>query len=285
MKKTSALLLTILLLTMTILAACGGAQKSGGESKPAAPAGGEAKPSGDGSLDRVKKAGVLKVAIDASYPPMETIDADGKTFIGFDVDYAKALAAKLGVKAEFQNVNWDGILTGLAGGRYDVIISSMNITPERQKEVNFVEYVKMSQVFVSRPGVEVKSEADLAGKIIAVQAGTTSENLVNELKKSKVPNIKEIRSFPLATDAFLELKNKRADVIVVDEPVGRYYAKEDTANFKVTGQAVTPEPVGVAIRKSDVELMKAIEKAVADLKADGTLTKLSNQWFGGELGK
>lgn len=280
MKKSSAFLMVILLLAISLLAACGGAKTEAPKAEAEKPA---AAPAGDGSLDRVKKAGALKIAIEAAYPPMEYIDADGKTFIGFDVDYAKALAAKLGVKADFQNVAWDGILTGLTSGRYDVIISSMNITDERKKEANFVEYVKMSQVFVSRDGVAVKTEADLAGKIIAVQAETTSHIMVDELKKAKVKDIKEIRSFPTGTDTFIELKNKRADVVVIDEPVGRYFAKKE--NLKVTGQAATPEPVGIAMKKADIELMKAIEKAVADLKADGTLKKLSDQWFGGELGK
>jgi polar amino acid transport system substrate-binding protein len=272
---------------MSVLAACGGAKQSGGESKPAAPAapasGGEAKSSGDGSLDKIKSAGVLRVGVDTTYPPMEFIDSDGKSIVGFDIDYAKALAQKLGVKAEFQSVAWEGILTGLTSGRYDVIISSMNITDERKQQVNFVEYVQMSQVFVSREGVEVKTDADLSGKIVAVQAETTSHIMVDELKKNKIKDIKEIRSFPNGTDTFIELKNKRADVVVIDEPVGRYYAKKD--GLKVTGQAAKPEPVGIAIRKSDVDLMKAIEKAVADLKADGTLKKLSENWFGGELGK
>lgn len=258
--------MVILLLTMSILAACGGT-KSGA----------------DGSLDRVKKAGVLKIAIDASYPPMEFIDKDGKSYIGFDVDFGKVLAEKLGVKAEFENVAWDGILTGLKGGRYDVIISSMNITDDRKKEVNFVEYVQMAQNFVSREGIDVKTEADLAGKVVAVQAETTSHMWVDELKAGKVKDIKEIHSFPGATDAFLDLKSKRADVVVIDEPVARYYAKLD--GHKVTGKAMDAEPVGIAIRKEDAALMQAIEKAVKDLKSDGTFKKISEQWFGSELGK
>lgn len=273
MKKSSRFLLVILLLASVALAACGGKKSE----TPAA--------SGDGSLDRVKTAKKLVVAIDAAYPPMEFVDADGKTYIGFDIEYGRALAKKLGVEAEFKAVDWDGILTGLKAKHYDVIISSMNITEERLKEVAFVEYVKMSQVFVSREGVEVKTEKDLAGKIIAVQAETTSHIMVDELKAGKVKEIKEIRSFKTATDAFTELKNKRADVIVIDEPVGRYYAKDDTKAYKITGQAVAPEPVGIAIRKEDVQLQTALTKAVADLKSDGTYLELSKKWFGGELGK
>jgi polar amino acid transport system substrate-binding protein len=285
MKKGSALLLTLLLAISVLVSACGGSKSpatssSGGEGNKA-----PAAASGDGSLDRVKKAGKLLVAVDATYPPMEFVDQDGKTVIGFDVDLANEIAKKLGVKAEFVVMDWDGILSGLLAKRYDVIMSSMNITPERQQQANFVEYVKMSQVFVSKKGVDVKTEKDLAGKTVVVQAETTSHEWVEKVKKESVKDIKEIRSFKGATDAFLEVKNGRGDVIVIDEPVGLYYAKQDPSTFTVTGRAMDPEPVGIAIRKEDVELQQAIDKAVKDLQADGTFKKVSEKWFGKELGK
>lgn len=272
MKKSSVLALGFLLVGTMLLSACGGSKQSAGTGA-----------SGDGSLDRVKKAGALTVAIDATYPPMEFMDGDKAT--GFDVDLANEIAKQLGVKVEFKVVDWDGILTGLTAKRYDVIISSMNITDERQKEVNFVEYAKMSQVFVSKKGVNVKTEKDLSGKIVIVQAETTSNEWVDNLRKDKVKDIKDVRSFKGATDAFQELKNGRGDVIVIDEPVGLYYAKKDSATFTITGRAMDPEPVGVAIRKDDNDLKAAIEKAVKTLKDNGTYKKLSDTWFGKELGK
>jgi ABC-type amino acid transport substrate-binding protein len=271
MRRSRIWSVVALLALVSVLAACGGTTPASG---------------GDGSLDRVKKAGHLVVAFDATYPPMEFIDADGKTVIGFDVDLAGAVAKKLGVELKVENVDWNGIIAGLTTGkRYDVIMSSMNITEERQKQVNFVEYVRMSQVFVSRKGGAVKTEQDLAGKVVAVQAETTSHEWVDQIKKDKVKDIKEIRSFPGATDTFAEVKNQRADVIIIDEPVGLYYAKLDAATFEVTGQALEPEAVGAAIRKEDAELMKAIEQAIKDLKADGTYKTISEKWFGRELGK
>jgi polar amino acid transport system substrate-binding protein len=266
MKKRYALLLAALLVTTSVLTACGGAKS-------------------DDSLSRITKAGKLTVAIDATYPPMEFVGDDGKTPVGFDVELAQAVAKKLGVTAAFTVVDWDGILTGLTGKRYDAIFSSMNITPERQKEVSFVEYVKMSQVFVSKKGGNVKTEKDLAGKTVIVQAETTSQEWVDKIKKDTVKDIKEIRSFKGATDAFLEVKNGRGDVIVIDEPVGLYYAKLDAATFEVTGRALAPEPVGAAFRKEDTSLRDAVAKALTELQADGTFKTLSNKWFGKELGK
>jgi polar amino acid transport system substrate-binding protein len=279
MKKSSAWLLVILLASAVLLTACGG-------SKQPAPAGEGSKQTEtktDDSLERVKKAGKLVVAIDATYPPMEFIEGDKP--VGFDVDLAEAVAKKLGVKAEFVVADWNGILTGLQAKRYDVIMSSMSITPERQQQANFVQYFEMSEVFVTKPGIAIKSEKDLAGKIVAVQAETTAHNWVEKLKKESVRDIKEIRSFGSGTETLLELKNNRADVVVIEEPVGLYYAKKDPANYVVTGRAMEPEPIGVAIRKEDVALQKAIEQAVKDVRADGTYKQISEKWFGKELGK
>ncbi|MGE5674706.1 MAG: ABC transporter substrate-binding protein [Mycobacterium leprae] len=266
MKKRLFALLAILLLAATLLSAC-------------------SKSANDSSLDRVKQAGKLTVALEATYPPMESMDKDGKTVVGFDVDFAKALAEKLGVQAEFKTMDFDGLIPGLQAKRFDVIISFMNPDDTRRKQVDFIEYLKMGQVFVSRKGVNVKTEKDLAGKTVAVQAETTSQSYVEDLKAKKIKDIKEIRSFKMATDAFLELKNNRADVVIIDEPVGRYYAALDPATYAVTGQAISPQPVGIAVNKEDKALYAALEKALKDMKSDGTFGKISVQWFGNDVSK
>jgi polar amino acid transport system substrate-binding protein len=237
---------------------------------------------GAGALEQVKKAGKLLVAIDATYPPMESEGPDGKP-VGFDIDFANELAKRLGVKAEFVVMNWDGILAGLNSKRYDVIISSMNITEDRKKQVDFVEYVRMSQLFITKAGVTIGKEADLAGKVVAVQADTTSHEFAEKVRKSGVA-VKDIKAFKLATDAFAAVKAGQAEVIIVDEPVGRYYAKQDAKTFQSSGRAMAPEPVGIAIRKTDADLQQEINKAVEQMKQDGTLKKISETWFGGELG-
>ncbi len=232
-------------------------------------------------LDAVQKSGKLRVAIDATYPPMESEDASGKP-VGFDIDFANELAKRLGVKAEYVVMNWDGILAGLVSNRYDVIISSMNITPERSKQVNFVEYVKMSQIFIAKKGKEVKNEKELAGKVVAVQADTTSHEFVQNKQKSGIL-IKDVKAFKMVTDAFAGVKANQADVIVVDEPVGRYYAKRDPS-FVISARAMAPEPVGIAMGKKEKRLADEIKKVVQSMEKDGFIKKLSVQWFGAELG-
>ena len=235
----------------------------------------------DGSLERVVKAGKLLVAIDPTYPPME-YEQDGK-LLGFDVDVAREIARRLGVQAEFVTMDWNGIIAGLNSRRYDMIISSMNITPEREKQVGFVEYVRMAQVFVCPQGTVVANEGELAGKVVAVQADTTSFKYVEDLKKKGVA-IRDIKAPPQATDTFSALKAGQAEVVVTDEPVGRYYAKSNP-DFVVTGQAIATEPVGIAVNKQDVQLREAIAKAVASMQQDGTFRKISTEWFNAELGR
>ncbi len=234
------------------------------------------------AVERVKKAGKLVVAIDATYPPMESEGKDGKP-VGFDIDFANELGKRLGVKTEFVVMNWDGIFAGLDSKRYDVIISTMNITDDRKKKVDFVEYVRMSQLFVSKKGVTVKTDKDLEGKVVAVQADTTSSEFVEKAVKAGV-KVKETKQFKLATDVFSAVKAGQAEVIVIDEPVGRFYASKDPATFVVTGNAMAPEPVGVAIRKDDSDLQKALQTIVDEMKKDGFMKKISLTWFGGELG-
>ncbi|MBK7973532.1 MAG: amino acid ABC transporter substrate-binding protein [Deltaproteobacteria bacterium] len=232
--------------------------------------------------ERIAKAGVLRVAIDATYPPMEFEGSDGKA-TGFDVDLATDLARRLGVRAEFVVMNWDGILAGLTSSRYDVIVSSMNVTPERKAVADFVEYLQMAQVVVAKPGSNVKSTADLAGKVVAVQADTTSHQAVLKAKADGVA-IKDVKAFQLATQAFQALKAGQAEAIVIDEPVARYYAKRDAASFQVTGQALAPEPVGMAVKKPGGELVQALAAALEAARADGTFQRISETWFGTVLG-
>jgi ABC-type amino acid transport substrate-binding protein len=229
-------------------------------------------------LDAVVKSGKLRIAVDTTYPPMEFQDDDGKV-IGLDVDLARAIAKILKVEVEFIVMPWDGILAGLQSNRYDIIMSAMNITDERKQQVNFVPYIMMGQVFVTKkPAKPIMSEKELAGKVIAVQADTTSFTAVEGFQKSGI-KIKEIKAFKGATEAFSALKSNQGEAIVIDEAVGLYYAGLDQKTFQVSGQAMKPEPIGIAVRKSDTKLLKALESAVKTIKDNGTFNKIYMQWL------
>ena len=229
-------------------------------------------------LDAVVKAGKLRVAVDTTYPPMEFEGSDG-LIIGLDIDLARELAKVLKVEAEFIVMPWDGILAGLQSNRYDIIMSSMNVTPERQAQVNFVPYLSMGQVFVVKKSAKpVVNEKDLTGRTVAVQVDTTSFSAVEAIQKSGI-KISGIKTFQGTTDTFSALKANQADVIVTDEAVGRYYTGLDAKTFIVSGNAMKPEPIGIAVKKTDTKLLKALEAAVKTIKANGTYAKVYKNWL------
>lgn len=226
--------------------------------------------------------GKLVIALDPSYPPMESEDLAGK-LVGFDIDFARELAKHMDKDPEFMVMSWEGIISGLMSNRYDVIISAMNITSDRKKEIEFVEYARMSQLFVAKPGLTVKSVNDLAGKIVAVATDTTSFDFLQTQMKNGLA-IKELKAYRLASEVFLAVKTGHAEVLVVDEPVARYFTKLEPSTFVVTGRAVAPEPVGIGLRRSAKELKAEVAKAVEAMRLDGTMKRLSLLWFGTELG-
>lgn len=235
----------------------------------------------DGSLDRVKKAGKIVVGIDDTYPPMEFTDKDGK-IVGYDIDMANAIGKKLGVKVEFAPTAWDGIFMALQAKRFDLIQSTVSITPERSKSMIFTKpYVYGGNaIFVRADNTTINSSADFKGRIIGCQIGTTGQNVLD-----KMTDIKEEKKYNGMTDAFMDLKNKRIEAVVSDPMVGDYYIASQKGTFKRVKSMLNQEPIGVAFRKADVKLRDAYQKAMDDLKKDGTLSKLSMKWFGYDVNK
>jgi polar amino acid transport system substrate-binding protein len=226
----------------------------------------------DNSLSSVQKAGVLKVATDDTYPPLEW--NDNGTIKGYDIDLMTEVASRLGVEAEFISTKWDGLLTGLSVNQYDAVISSMNITPGRLEEANFVEYMQWVQVIVMSPDSSPISTLEgLEGKRIAVQVSTTSEEMAKSVKDAQVT------SFESFDTTFMELKNGRCDAVIIDEPVGMYYQKLEPSAFVITGTAGEKAPVGIALRKNATALTEAIEKALDEMDEDGTAGRIYDAWF------
>ncbi|WP_047150821.1 basic amino acid ABC transporter substrate-binding protein [Aneurinibacillus tyrosinisolvens] len=280
MKK---LFFLIAILTVAFsLSACGAKPEL-----PAASAPGKAEGANQGSdtqgntLEAIKQKGKLTVAIDDTFPPMEYRN-DKNELVGFDIDLAKAVAKEIGVEAEFIPSAWDGILPGLDAKKYDMIMSSMNITDERKQKANFSEYLKLGQIVAVKSGnpLGIKSKEDLKGKIVGVQLGATSETAAR-----KIPGVKEIKTYNGYTDAFNDMGLGRLDAIVVAEAVGRYYMKTKPDTFEIVGDTFQSLPVGIAVRKNDADLLKALDTAVQTVKNNGTYGEISTKWFGTDKSK
>ncbi|WP_035100870.1 basic amino acid ABC transporter substrate-binding protein [Aneurinibacillus terranovensis] len=272
-------LLFILVLVLTAgLTACGAKPDIPASSSSGSSSGNSTKDSTTqgNTLDAIKKAGKITIAVDDTFPPMEFRN-DKNELVGFDVDLAKAITKQIGVEANFVPTAWDGILPGLDAKKYDVIMSSMNITDERKQKVNFAEYLKLGQIVVVKAGNPkgIKSVQDLKGKVVGVQMGTTSETAVR-----KIAGIKDIKTYNGYTDAFNDMGLGRLDAIVAAEAVGRYYMKTKPGVYEVVGDTFQSLPVGIAVRKGDKDLLDALNKAVEEVKKNGEYAKVSKQWFG-----
>jgi ABC-type amino acid transport substrate-binding protein len=233
----------------------------------------------DESLERVRAAGRLVIATDPTYPPMEF--RQGGDLAGLDIDLARRLADRLGVRAEFRTLgywDWQHVTGRLNDGEFDVVISTVTVTEERRRQVEFVEYWAVPFAFICRRGVAVRREDDLAGKVVAVQDDTVAHKLAVGIRRRGVA-IKQIAVFPGAAEPLDAVREGQADVTIAHEPVGRSAAAAD-ARLAVTGLVGQADPVAIVLRPQDRQLREAVAEAVAALKDDGTIAEITGRWLG-----
>lgn len=229
------------------------------------------------SLARVKRAGVIVFGSDTTYAPFEWIDPQTGNAVGFDVDLANLLASKIGVKAQIVTADFSGIIPALQTGKFDAIISSLTITDERKKEVDFSDpYYNSGQILaVQSSNNSITKPEDLVGKTVGVQTGTTGEEAAKQIKGAIV------KSYPDIQLALSDLEIGRIDAVINDLPVSLYYAKTHP-KIKLVGSLFTTEQYGIAFRKDEPELRDAINNALKEIKADGEYSALYKKWFGTE---
>jgi polar amino acid transport system substrate-binding protein len=217
---------------------------------------------------------------DITYPPEEFYK--GTTAVGSDIDIGTAIAKRLGMKAEFANTGFDGIIAALLGKKCDAIISGMNDTATRRKQVAFVDYLSVGQSLMVKKGNphHIAKLVDLAGKSVSVEVGTTNKGFLDaESKKLQKAGKKSIQvvSFPKDTDAAAALKTGKVDAYFGDSPVVAYYIAKDSS-FAFGGSPINPIPVGIALRRSDTQLKTKVQKAVDTLYANGSMRKILAKW-------
>jgi polar amino acid transport system substrate-binding protein len=230
----------------------------------------------------IKSKGTLTVAADASYAPDEFFASDGKTVIGMDADLSKALAEAMGLKANVVNETFDGIIPGLASGKYDLGASSFTDTKAREKTVDFVDYFTAGESFFTKAsgGTAVSSLSDICGKTVAVEKGTTEEADAGTQSKKCTAAGKPavtVQSYPDQNGANLALASGRAQLGFADSPVAAYAVKKSNGQFKLTGPAFASAPYGLAVPKKS-GLAPAVLAALKALMANGTYTKILSNW-------
>jgi polar amino acid transport system substrate-binding protein len=230
----------------------------------------------------IKSKGTLSVATDPTYAPNEFIGKDGKTVEGMDADLAKALAGVMGLKSQVVRSTFDSIIPGLASGKYDLGMSSFTDTKEREKTVDFVTYFSAGTSFYTKAqgGPAVNSLADLCGKTVAVEKGTTQQTDSTAQSKKCTsagkPAVK-VQAYPDQNGANLALSSGRAQVGMADSPVAAYQVKQSGGQFKLSGQAYGTAPYGIAIPKT-LGMDKAVLAGVKALMADGRYQKILQKW-------
>jgi polar amino acid transport system substrate-binding protein len=242
------------------------------------------KDKADNSLEEIKNKGEFIVGLDDNLPPMGFRGENGQ-IVGFDIDLANEAAKRMGVKAVFKPVDWDGVVLSLNNKDIDVIWNGLTITEKRQKQIDFSKpYLENRQVLVVKSDSTIKNEKDLKDKVLGIQLGSSSEIALNS-KPDVVKSLKEVRKFSNNTEALMDLKASRVDAVLVDEVVGRYYISKQPNVYKVLSEDLGKELYGVGIRKNDKTFKEELDKVLDEMKKDGTAAKISEKWFGENIVK
>ena len=223
----------------------------------------------------------VRVGMDATYPPFESVDSSGK-IVGFEVDYANALCAKMHVTCTYQNQDWDGVIPALLSGKFDVIFSSMNMTPARAQKVLFSDmYYATPPVWVTQASnkSDDTSLAALKDKTVGTQSSTVFANYIDKDYKGV-----ETKLYPGGDEPLLDLANGRLDYVVTDILVAQKYIDKNPGCCRIIKEITrTPDifgpGVGAAFRPDDTDLKTMFDKAIAEADADGTFKRLEAEFF------
>jgi ABC-type amino acid transport substrate-binding protein len=246
-----------------VVAGCGGSDDSsstsGGETSASTEeAGGGGEP--------------LTVGSDIPYPPFE----EGKpgNYTGFDIDLMDAIGEKIGRTPEFQDTSFETIFRDVGQGKFEAVISAATITPEREKEVSFSDpYYLSEQAILVKEGSDITGLAELEGKVVGAQQGTTGL----ELGKEKA-NASELRPYPEGPDAINALKAGTVEAVIIDAPVAQN-AIEEEGGVEIAEKVPTEEEYGIAVAKDSTALLEEINQGLEEVISDGTYTTIFEKWF------
>ncbi|MCC2973770.1 transporter substrate-binding domain-containing protein [Massilia sp. IC2-476] len=228
-------------------------------------------------LTEAKARGTLRIAMEGTYPPFNFKDPKTGQLTGYDVDVARLVAGKLGLRPEFVSTEWAAILAGLAAGKYDVIVSQVGITPKREQAFDFSRPYTYSfpQLIVRKNDrASYASLADLKGRTVGVGQGSVFEQQVKA-----VPGI-TVKSYPAAPENLQDLAFGRIDAALNDSLMVAYLLKNSPLPIKAGARVGAPERMGIPFRKGSPQFKAAVDKVLLDATNDGTLKALSMKWFG-----
>lgn len=220
----------------------------------------------------------LVIGIDDKFAPMGFRDENNE-IVGFDIDYARAAAEKMGMTAKFQPIDWKMKESELSSGRIDLIWNGYTITEERKQKVLFTKpYLANAQVVVTLADSQLAKLDELAGKKVGLQSLSSASDALNGHPVKA--NVKEVTEYADNVLALSDLKIGRVDAVVIDEIVINYYMTKEPGKFKLLEESLAPEEYGIGVKQGNEALLDKLQKALDELNTDGTAAEISTKWFG-----
>ena len=266
--KTKRLLTLLITLLMGALFLAGCTAKDAGDDRQTA--------ENTGNDDKT-----FVIGLDDSFPPMGFRD-DENNIVGFDIDLATEAAKRMGMDIKLQVVNWDTKELELDNGNVDALWNGLSVTPEREKAMTMTKpYLENDQVIVVKKDSPIKAKADLAGKNVGLQKGSSAYDafMADDINTQ----VAAMNEYPENVSALKDLGIGRIDAVIVDSVVARYYISSENADYVILDETLAPETYAVAVKKGNTELQEKIQKAMDDMMADGTAAKISEKWFGEDI--
>lgn len=291
MKNKIAKLLAVMALVPALLAGCSSSAASDSTEETTSDTavsvadnaeteaeGGDTATAEDDSLQKVLDSGKFILGLDATFKPMGYTD-ENDNIVGFDIDVAEEVCARLGVELVKQPIDWDTKEQDLDAGKIDCIWNGMSINASRAEVMNLSEpYMENAMVFVVANGSSVASQADLDGKTVAVQSGSTAQ----EILEGSGLNVTETA---LATnvECLQQLELNLVDAVFMDSVVANYEIKETGKDYVILPDGLEAEEYAIGFRKNDNALRDKVQEILSEMKADGKLGEISTAWFGSDI--
>lgn len=279
--KKLAKLIAVMALVPAMLAGCGSTDSTSDETTTAADTDAAAvteEAGEDNSLQKVLDSGEFILGLDATFKPMGYTDENDE-IVGFDIDCAEEVCSRLGVKLVKQPIDWDTKEQDLDSGKIDCIWNGMSINASRQEVMNLSEpYMKNEMVFVVTADSTIASQADLDGKTVAVQSGSSAQDIL----QSSGLNITE-NALATNVECLQQLELNLVDAVFMDSVVANYEIKESGKNYVLLSDGLEEEEYAIGFRKNDQALRDKVQQTLSEMKADGKLGEISEKWFGSDI--
>lgn len=241
-------------------------------------AAGETTEAADETAEETKEeaaaGGVLVMGTNAEFPPYEFYEDND--IVGIDVEIAKAIAEKMGMELEIEDMAFDAIIPAVTSGKADFGAAGMTVTEERQRSVEFTDtYANSNQVAIVKEDSDIAGSADLEGKTIGVQLGTTGDALATELKDATVERYNK------GLEAVQSLTQGKIDAVVIDQATAQAFVKK-TEGIKILEEKMSEEEYAIAIKKGNTELVEKMNAAIAELKSEGKIDEIVAKYMDAE---